>query len=388
MRSLILGLLILVVSDQPRTQTAREQLESIQRAQTEASEQYRKEWVGAKTEEQRQKVIAEFLAKVVVNADRALELAHRDSDDPTALDALIFVIRAAGTGPSDKSEKAIEMMAHDHVNDERMGDVCPKIFHFFHLPAAENLIRTVLDQNKSRTARGLACGALAQYLNNQAHMVRRLRENPDWLPGFEQSRGKVRIQKVLEKDPNTLEDEAAKLFARTISEFGAVKYGERTLAEFAEGELFELRYLKIGTVAPEIDGEDVDGKQLKLSDYRGKVVVLTFSGNWCGPCRAMYPRERGLIERLKDKPFVLVSVNTDEEKETLRKSIKSGDITWRCWCDGGSGGPISTKWGVDSFPTVYVLDAEGVIRFKNVRDEQLDKATETLLKKMEPKQEP
>ncbi len=102
----------------------------------------------------------------------------------------------------------------------------------------------------------------------------------------------------------------------------------------------------------------------------------------------MYPHERGLIERLKDKPFVLLSVNTDEGKETLRKSIKSGEITWRCWCDGGSGGPISTKWGVDAVPTVYLLDAEGVIRFKNVRDEQLDKAAETLLKEMEPKQKP
>jgi thioredoxin-like negative regulator of GroEL len=116
------------------------------------------------------------------------------------------------------------------------------------------------------------------------------------------------------------------------------------------------------------------------------VVVLTFSGNWCGPCRAMYPQERKLIERLKNQPFVLLSVNTDEGKETLRKSINSGEITWRCWCDGGSEGPISTKWGVQSFPTVYVLDAEGVIRFKNVRDEQLDKAVERLLSEMKPEQ--
>jgi peroxiredoxin len=389
MRSAMLGLLIFMASEQPRPQTPKEQLEAIQEAQKEASQQYHKEWDEAKTEEQRQKVIAEFLGKVVVNADRALDLARRHSDDPTALDALIFVIRTARAGPSDHSARAIEMMANDYVRDEKLGDVCQQIFPFFHLPAAENLIRAVLDRNPSRTTRGLACHALAQYLEYQAHMVRRLRESPEWIPNFEQSRGKDRIQNVLrEKDPNTLEEEAAKFLERAISDYGTVKYGQRSLAEVAEGELTGLRHLKIGVVAPEIDGEDVDGKRLKLSDYRGKVIVLTFSGNWCGPCRAMYPHERGLIERLKDKPFVLLSVNTDEGKETLRKSIETGEITWRCWCDGGSDGPISTKWGVDAFPTVYILDSEGVIRFKNVRDEQLDKAVETLLKKMGPEQKP
>jgi peroxiredoxin len=389
MRSVMLGLLIFVASEQPRQKTPKEHLESIQEAQKEASQQYYKEWHEAKTEEQRQIVIAGFLAKVVVNADRALDLARHHSDDPTALDALIFVIRTAGAGPSDRSERAIEMMAHDYVRDEKMGDLCQRLLNFSHLPAAENLIRTVLDQNPSRTARGLACHALAHYLDNQARTVRRLRENPEWIRNYEQSRGKVRTETLLrEKDPNTLEEEAAKFLERVVSAYGTVEYGQRTLAEIAEGELFERRHLKIGEVAPEIDGEDVDGKRLKLSDYRGKVIVLTFSGNWCGPCRAMYPHERKLIERLKDKPFVLLSVNTDEGKETLRKSIASGEITWRCWCDGGSEGPISTKWGVQGFPTVYVLDAEGVIRFRNVRDDRLDKAVETLLEKMEPEQKP
>ncbi|WZO96043.1 TlpA disulfide reductase family protein [Isosphaeraceae bacterium EP7] len=310
-------------------------------------------------------------------------MARDHPDDPTALDALILVIKTAGAGPSDRSERAIRMMARDYVADERMGDVCQKLFPLFHLPAAEGLIRTVMDRNPSRTAKGLACHALAQSLKYQAHMVRRLRENPDWLPGFERSRGKDRIAAVRRKNSETLEAEAITLLELAISEYGTVRYGERSLAELAEGELSELRQLKIGDVAPEIDGEDVDGKRFTLGEHRGKVVVLTFSGNWCGPCRAMYPHERKLIEQLKAKPFVLLSVNTDEGKETLRKSIESGEITWRCWADGGSEGPISTRWGVVDFPTIYVLDAEGVIRFKKVSDENLDEAVETLLKAME-----
>jgi peroxiredoxin len=384
MRSLMLGLLICVASEPPKVQTLKEQLASLQALQNEAAQQYQKGWAEAKTKEKQEKVVAEYLVKVVVHADRALDLARQHTDDPVALEALLFVLRTAGMGPSDHSERAIGMMAQDHVRDERIGEAFTRLTYYYHLPAAEDLIRTVLDQNPSRSARGLACYSLAEYLNYQAGRVRWLKNNPAWLPHFEQGRGKLRIPKFLEKDPNTSEAEAAKFFERTIAEYGTVNHDQRTLGEIAEGRLSELRSLKIGQIAPEIDGKDVDGKRFKLSDYRSKVVVLTFSGNWCGPCRAMYPEERKLVERLKDKPFVLLSVNTDESKETLRKSIESGEITWRCWCDGGMEGPICTRWGVDGFPTVYILDAEGVIRFKKVLAGQLEKAVESLLEKMKP----
>jgi thiol-disulfide isomerase/thioredoxin len=130
--------------------------------------------------------------------------------------------------------------------------------------------------------------------------------------------------------------------------------------------------------SPDITGTDADGINFKLSDYRGKVVVLTFSGNWCGPCRAMYPDERDLVKRLKDQPFAIVSVNTDGERSTLQKSIKAGEITWRCWWDGPKG-PICERWNILSYPTVYVLDRDGVIRFKDVRDTRMDRAVMTLL---------
>ena len=107
--------------------------------------------------------------------------------------------------------------------------------------------------------------------------------------------------------------------------------------------------------------------------------MLTFSGNWCGPCVGMYPQERALVAKLKDKPFAMVSVNTDEEVETLKKSIASGEITWRCWWDGGTDGPITTRWGITSFPSIFVLDRRGVIRFKDLRGDDLDKAVSGLL---------
>ena len=97
----------------------------------------------------------------------------------------------------------------------------------------------------------------------------------------------------------------------------------------------------------------------------------------------MYPHERSLVERLKDKPFALLGINSDT-KERLRKAKKRENITWRSWWDGGSTqGPIATKWGVSGWPTIYVLDHKGVVRFKNVRGKAMDEAVDTLLAKME-----
>ncbi len=69
-----------------------------------------------------------------------------------------------------------------------------------------------------------------------------------------------------------------------------------------------------------------------------------------------------------------MSINTDSTLETLQKAIASGEISWRCWWDGGQTGPITTRWGVRSFPSIFILDRAGVIRYKDLRGEELEKA--------------
>ena len=97
----------------------------------------------------------------------------------------------------------------------------------------------------------------------------------------------------------------------------------------------------------------------------------------------MYPHERSLVARMKDKPFTLLGVNSDPA-DRYRKAVEENDITWPSFWDGGStGGPIATKWAVSGWPTIYVLDSEGVIRFKDVRGEAMDKAVNQLLKEMQ-----
>ena len=97
----------------------------------------------------------------------------------------------------------------------------------------------------------------------------------------------------------------------------------------------------------------------------------------------MYPHERSLVKRLSDKPFALIGVNSDKDREALKETLVEEEITWRSFWNGGStGGPISTRWNVHSWPTIYVLDAEGRIRFRNVRGEAMDEAVNALLAEM------
>ncbi len=114
-------------------------------------------------------------------------------------------------------------------------------------------------------------------------------------------------------------------------------------------------------------GEDIEGGKFDLSDYRGKVVVLSFSGFWCGPCRSMYPYERTLVSRLAGKPFALVEINSDGDKNRVRENMAKENITWRHIWDGGSTeGPLAKAWQIRAWPTFFVLDARGVIRHKAV----------------------
>jgi thiol-disulfide isomerase/thioredoxin len=142
-----------------------------------------------------------------------------------------------------------------------------------------------------------------------------------------------------------------------------------------------------GKPAPEISGADLDGKPRKLSDYRGKVVALVFWGTWCGPCMREVPRERELVERLKGKPFAMLGVNCDGDKQAALKVMKDERITWPNWNDGEPGeGPIVKRYHIRGYPTVFVIDAQGIIRNRQAIGTFLDKAVDDLLKEMEAKE--
>ena len=95
----------------------------------------------------------------------------------------------------------------------------------------------------------------------------------------------------------------------------------------------------------------------------------------------MYPHERSLVLRLKDEPFALLGVNSDRDLEELQPALEEEAITWRSFWNGpgGTNGPISKAWDVSGWPTIFIVDQRGVIRYKDPRGEELDAAIERLL---------
>jgi peroxiredoxin len=93
----------------------------------------------------------------------------------------------------------------------------------------------------------------------------------------------------------------------------------------------------------------------------------------------MLPHERELVERLKDQPFALIGINSDGEAEKVKEILAKNEITWRNAIDVSTDGPLATQWNVSGWPTIYVIDARGVIRYRDVRDQAMEDAVMALL---------
>ncbi len=96
----------------------------------------------------------------------------------------------------------------------------------------------------------------------------------------------------------------------------------------------------------------------------------------------MYPHERSLVESMQGRPFTLLGVNNDDELSTAKNAVKENNLTWRSWYDGSSG-PIVEKFEINSFPTIFVIDHTGVIRYKDIRGEELEEAIKLLVAEAE-----
>ena len=97
----------------------------------------------------------------------------------------------------------------------------------------------------------------------------------------------------------------------------------------------------------------------------------------------MLPHERDMVARLKDKPFTLLGINSDKSRSALNKILKDENITWPNIYGGPtSDNAIARQWNVTGWPTIYILDHEGRIAHRDLRDEDMEKAVNELLAKV------
>jgi peroxiredoxin len=99
----------------------------------------------------------------------------------------------------------------------------------------------------------------------------------------------------------------------------------------------------------------------------------------------MLPHEKSLVKRLEGQPFALIGINSDGPVEKVKRLLSEHQITWRQAIDGDTSGPWATAWNVQGWPTIYVLDREGRIRYRDVRDQEMEDAVLKLLAEMKPR---
>lgn len=231
----------------------------------------------ATTDEERKRIAA----RIESLPRRLLELVEKNSSDPIALDALTQVVTIEywldnysshpGWGQDSPQAKAIAILLRDHVQSEKLAETCKRVHAGFR-QECESFLRTVMEKSPHREVQALACLRLAQFLKGRWQRLDLLKEQPEMALRYEGLYGKVYLD-TLRKQDRTAES----LFEQVIKQFGDVMVPSSiTVGETAEAELHEIRYLSVGKLAQEIEGEDQDGTSFKLSDYRGKVVLLYF----------------------------------------------------------------------------------------------------------------
>jgi AhpC/TSA family protein len=177
------------------------------------------------------------------------------------------------------SERALALLQRDHVRSARLGPICQYVLFGF-TRSREKFLRGVLEGNPHRDVQGLACLSLAQYLDDRLNRLNLLPGNPELTDRYHRVFGKEYVEELQGQDHAAVGREAEALFTRAIEQYSDVEipvifWGSGgKVGEKAKQDLFKIRDLAVGKEAPDIEGEDQDGKRFKLSDYRGKVVLL------------------------------------------------------------------------------------------------------------------
>ena len=315
------------------------------------------EYKDAKSPEEAQKLIPKIQQNLLKlpredYAKKALALSKTmQTTDQGSFDALVFAMSMVSRGNNKEIMKeAVDMIVKDHSKNPKMISV---LGYISSTPDGASILEKIATKTDDRNLAGLAWYAITENLQKEAGDV-----GP--------------------KQAEELNKRTEMIYEKLAKDYADVSMGRGTIGDTIKAALFELQNLSVGKVAPEVLCLNIDGdKEDKLSNYKGKVVVLDIWATWCGPCKAMIPHEREMNEKLKGKPFAFISISGDDTKEKLTSFLEKEKMPWVHWFADRKG--ILKDWNIRFYPTMYILDHKGVIRAKGLRGEELEKKVNELV---------
>jgi len=158
------------------------------------------------------------------------------------------------------------------------------------------------------------------------------------------------------KDPITSEKMGKTQTSEGLTQVGS-KTEDKTLSRLFE----EMGVVQIEPIAVpvEVTLPDLSGRQVSLSDFKGKILFVNFWATWCPPCREEMPSMQKLHARLKDKDFLIVAIDLQESAEPVKKFLNEYELTFMTLLDSkGETGPL---FGINSIPTTLIMDKNGMI---------------------------
>jgi peroxiredoxin len=285
------------------------------------------------------------------------------ADDEASLDACRYIINEFTI--SKLRYSAIDHVVEQHLNKMGMDSFfLALVHHYAHDTAADACLKAGMAASSNKTR------AHATYQLALLHLQRRdwCLDSADSRQHYIDSLGMDVVSHLLSENGT---DEIANLLEKVITEYRGEQYFDYSIAERAEQSLFTLKNLEVGCNAPAVVGKDSAGRELKLRDQQGKVVVVCFWAHWCGICMESLPRETAFVTSMKNRPFIWLGVNGDDDIELLKKAESSAKVNFQSWHDGREGA-IATQWNIWGFPTLFVIDHEGIIRYKSRGHVDLD----------------